>query len=82
MLERDGTQVFDMKKEELQQRIYTLKKFTEPMDLKDQNVRNFEGKTALNVAIWIVLIVLVIRSSHKQATLWHFSVCHPSFFTE
>ena len=60
MLERDGTHISDMKKEELQQRIYTLTKFTEPMDVTDQDVRHFVGKTALNGAIWMVLIVLVL----------------------
>ena len=59
MLEQDSSQISDLKKEQLQQRIHTLKKFTDPAEYTQEQTRNFMIQTALNLGVWIFLVVLI-----------------------
>jgi hypothetical protein len=59
MLEQDGDQIAPLQKEEMQQKIYILKKFTEPMEIRKQEVHKFLLTTAMNGTLLAAILVLL-----------------------
>jgi hypothetical protein len=59
MLEQDGDQIAPLQKEEMQQKIYILKKFTEPMEIRKEEVHKFLLTTAMNGTLLAAILVLL-----------------------
>jgi hypothetical protein len=59
MLQQDGDQIAPLQKEEMQQKIYILKKFTEPMEIRKEEVHKFLLATAMNGMLLAAILVLL-----------------------
>jgi len=59
MLENDQSSISEMKKEKLNQRVYTLKRFSEPETFSDKEVMSFLVKVGMNVFTIMLLLVMV-----------------------
>ena len=58
MLEQDGDKITPLQKEELQQKIYTLKKFTEPMEVNREEVQKFLLSMAMSGMLLVAILVM------------------------
>lgn len=59
MLENDKGSISDMKKESMSQRVYTLKRFTEPETFADKDVMTFLVKVGMNVLTLLLMLVMI-----------------------
>lgn len=59
MLENDKSSISELKKEKLSQRVYTLKRFTEPESYDDQTVMNFMIKVGMNAFTLLLMLVMI-----------------------
>ena len=61
--------ISDLKKESMNQRVYTLKRFTEPDKFDDKEVMSFLVKVGMNVltlVLMVVMIPMVLMSSPEE----------------
>lgn len=59
MLENDKSSIGEIKKESLSQRVYTLKRFTEPETFSDKDIISFLFKIGMNLLTLLLMLVMI-----------------------
>ena len=59
LLQDNTNQISALQKENLHQKVYTMKKFTDPVDVGDKEIRNFILHSAMNVGLLLALLILI-----------------------
>ena len=59
LLQDSTNHVSALQQETLRQKIYTLKKFIDPVEVSDRDIRNFFLNVALNVGLLLAVLILI-----------------------
>mmetsp|Transcript_13969 Transcript_13969/g.33800 ORF Transcript_13969/g.33800 Transcript_13969/m.33800 type:complete len:415 (-) Transcript_13969:153-1397(-) len=59
MLENDDKSISELKKESMSQRVYTLKRFSEPEKFADKDIMSFLVKVGMNLLTLLLMLVMI-----------------------